>query len=634
MPHNGKAFGSSLRQGTAVRRNREGVDQRKGPFWRTRFSSYVHMRSFAAVLAMMASVMPYQATARAEEKATPLAQAISFGAAEGLGLVENAAFMPSAAARSAQSEFAGTLSLSASKMTTSPAAFKKAKVLGKDPQIFPGVNLSFFTAGDDLVPLQRDMILAGSTKESPSYWDMIVQPGRVWSEAQDGKWSRASFPFSLVNSIEGETHNGIASFRFAGNEVSELRYQIVQQTAPFYIEDYFTAWGAVPMTFVQGVPTDIDTLKADYEGERNDRFPMADWAALEAKVGKDKLSQFESTMNPDEVLVSGLIVDGVFYHKACKSAAGPLPYCETTNFGVWSATKTMANATALLRLAQKFGPEVFSEKVMNYVDNSDFDPAWEAVTFADLLNMASGFGFGSTDRNANSIEDGYLDGNYSEWYEARSLRDKLNASTKSPKLPWGPGEVVRYRDQDMFLLGAAMSEYLKRKTGETDIWKLLAEEVYKPIGIHHAATNRTIEVDGSPGQPLMAYGYYPNLSDIAKIATLYQDKGRAGETQILYAPAIEKMLDAANIHGLPTGQKNQYGEGRYSSSLWYARFSPSEDCKLAIPTMLGWGGNLVVLLPNGMTGIRLAKNWDGNAAADDYTGMSAVANQLRPFCKN
>lgn len=586
----------------------------------------------AALLLALGSILPLIHTAQADESGPIMAKSLLFGE-HSAGLLENADFMPSAKAGRAKSAFLGTLSLADTKMETSPPTFKKAEVLGKDPKVFPGVSLSFFSEGDHLVPLQRDVILAGSSKDSASYWDMIVQPGRIWSEAEDGEWSRASFPFSLVNSIEGETHNGVATFLYVRNEVSQLRFQIVQQTAPFYIEDYFSAWGLVPATFSQASISDLDALRSDYRSEQADQFPMADWTALEAKVGKAKLSNFESSMNKDEVIVSGLIVDGVFYHKPCKSAAGPLPYCETTNFGVWSATKTLANATALLRLAQKFGPGVFSEKVMDYVDNKGFDSAWRDVTFSDLLNMASGFGFGTTNRDPNSAEDGYLEGNYSDWYEARGLHDKIAASIDSPKLPWGPGQVVRYRDQDMFLLGAAMSEYLKRKTGEADIWKLLTEEVFKPIGIHHAATNRTIEADHSTGQPLMAYGYYPSLSDIAKIATLYQNKGRSGDQHILYGPAVETMLDAVHPHGLPTGESNRFGEGRYFNSLWYARFSPTDNCKLIIPSMLGWGGNLVVLLPNGMTGIRLAKNWDGNEAVDDYTGISTVGHQLRPLCR-
>ncbi|WP_181176516.1 serine hydrolase [Mesorhizobium sp. B2-3-5] len=549
------------------------------------------------------------------------------------GLVDNSAFLPSPAAGQARHDFDGSLQLGEIEMGTDPAVFKAPKVLGRNPKIFPGVRLAFFTKDGDLVPVDRDVIRFGSTPEGTSYWDMIVQPGRVWSEPGDDRWSRASFPFSLVNSIEGETHHGVATFLYNDKEVSDLRFQIVQQTTPYYVPDYFTAWGRVPVRYIPGGISDLALLRSNYAQERADRFPMAEWSSLEAKVGADRLADFESAMAQDEVLVSGLIVDGTLYLKPCKSAAGPLPYCDTAGFGVWSVTKTLASAAALLRLAQKYGPDVFSAKVVDYVEIPAAHNGWRDVTFADLLNMASGVGFGTNKRDPNDIGDGYLEGNYFEWTEARSLKDKIEALAKTPDFPWGPGEVVRYRDQDMFLLGVAMAEYLKRKGGNGDLWQMLTDEVYRPIGIHHAATNRTIESDGSKGHPIMAFGYYPSLSDLAKIATLFQNKGRLGNKQILYEPMIETMLAGAKDRGLPTGEHNAYGEGRYYMSLRYARYDAAENCKLYLPAMLGYGGNIVALMPNGMIGIRLAKNWDGNAARSDYTGMANVANRLESFCK-
>ena len=35
-------------------------------------------------------------------------------------------------------------------------------------------------------------------------------------------------------------------------------------------------------------------------------------------------------------------------------------------------------------------------------------------------------------------------------------------------------------------------------------------------------------------------------------------------------------------------------------------YRAEEGCRLRIPEMMGFGGNLVTLMPNGMTGIRLA----------------------------
>lgn len=551
-----------------------------------------------------------------------------------LGLIDNAAFLPGDGAQSAHHDFTGSIAFGEAEMGTDPAVFAAAEVMGKNPQIFPAVTLAFFTWDGDLVPVARDVIRSGSTPDGASYWDVIVQPGRVWSEPQDGEWSRASFPFALVHSIEGESHNGVATFLYSDDAVSDLRFQIVQQTAPFYIEDYFTAWGRAPARLIQGGIADLERLQADYAHEVNDRFPMANWSELEARAGGDALADFESAMDQEEVLVSGLVVEGTFYHKACKSAAGPLPYCETAGFGVWSMTKSLANAAALLRLAQKYGPEVFDAKVVDYVEISAAHDGWRDVTFRDLLNMASGVGFGSDQREPNDSGDGYLDGNYAEWYEAPSKAEKIAALAKTPDLPWGPGEVTRYRDQDMFLLGVAMEEYLRRNEGPSaDLWDMLQNEVYRPIGIHHAATNRTIEGDGSKGLAVMYAGYYPTLGDMAKIATLFQNKGLHGDDQILYAPMLETILAGPEDRGLPTGGTNAFGEGRYHMSFWNTRFDTSETCTHYLPAMVGWGGNIVALMPNGMIGIRLAKNWDGNEAVDDFTGMAAVANRLAPFCK-
>jgi CubicO group peptidase (beta-lactamase class C family) len=551
----------------------------------------------------------------------------------GNGLSDNQFFMPSDDAVDAKHELLGTLVVEEVEMGTEPAQFSSTEVLGKNPKIFPAVAIAFFTWNGELVPVSRDVIRFGSTDKGRSFWDVIVQPGRVWSEPGDEGWSRASFPFALVHSIEGETHNGIATFIYNDNQVSNLRFQIVQQTSPYYVVEYFTAWGQAPASYRPGGISDVARLHQEFDAEVADRFPMADWAKLEAEVGAEALAGFDSAMKQDEVLVSGLVHDGTLYHKPCKSAAGPLPYCEHTRFGVWSVTKAAANTAALLRLAQKYGPEVFDAKIADYVKITAEHDGWDEVTFGDALNMATGVGFGTIERDPNNINDGYLEGNYAAWYEAKSEADKVAETFRSPDLPWGPGEVARYRDQDMFLLGIAMEEFLKTKEGpEANIWAMLVEEVYKPIGIHHAPTNRTIEPNGGPGQPMMAYGYYPTLGDLAKIAQLYHDRGKHGGEQILHAEKIDELTYGTHERGLPTGERNRYGAGRYHMAFWHDRYHSAEGCQLYLPMMRGWGGNFVVLMPGAHTGIRLAKNWNGEEVVRDITGMAAVADRLATFC--
>ena len=551
------------------------------------------------------------------------------------GLLDNTAFVPGDDARPAHQGFEGTLSIEESQMTTWPSAFTHSKVLGRNPLIFPRVRLQFFTVDGDLVPVTQDVIRSGSVDIGTSFWDIIVQPGRVWSEPGDDGWSRAAFPFALVHSLEGETHNGVALFMYRGHQVSRLRFQIVQQTAPFYIADYFSAAGAARVAFE---PTTIDNLEAltrTYRASVADNVRFAEWADLAAKVGPKRLEDFDSALPQSDGVAAGLDYQGVFYLKYCRSAAGPLPWCERARFGVWSATKALANETALLRLAQKYGPGVFDLRIKDYVPAAAAYPGWQSVRFRDAINMATGLGNGSNRREPNESEDGYLEGSYSLWYEARSENHKVEALLKSgARYPWEPGQVTRYRDQDMFILGVAMDEYLKSKEGPAaSIWSMLEKEVYEPIGIHYAPTNRTIEADKRVGQPLMAFGYYPTIGDMVKIARLYQNGGRVADVQVLYRPGIAALSAGTTPRGLPTGQKTASGETTYFNAFWETQYRAIGGCKLYVPVMEGWGGNLVVLMPHELIAVRLAKSPQERAGvAGDPTSMLMTADRLAPFC--
>ncbi len=54
------------------------------------------------------------------------------------------------------------------------------------------------------MPVTRDIIFPNSDQANNSYWQIIAQPGKIWSEPGDSGWSRASFPFALINSFENE----------------------------------------------------------------------------------------------------------------------------------------------------------------------------------------------------------------------------------------------------------------------------------------------------------------------------------------------------------------------------------------------------------------------------------------------
>jgi hypothetical protein len=547
-------------------------------------------------------------------------------------VIDNRAFVPGRAVRPARAPFDGDLVLSEAAMQTVPADLKFRAMRGKDARYFPAARLSFITVDGDLVPTSQDVIRTGFATGGRSYWDIIVQPGRAWSEPADGGWSRAAFPFALVNSLEGETHNGLAIFLYRGHKVSALRYQIVQQTLPDNVEALFAASGSVPAHAERSAPRDAAAMARRYRAAQADAVPVRPWIELEQQVGKEALAGFADGLPAKDTVLSGLDYHGAFYLHGCESAGGPLPWCDRARFGVWSVTKSFIDEIALLRLAQKYGPDVFKAKIVDYVPAAKGYRSWANVTFEDCINMASGVGNGSTKRDPNNILDGYLDPTYNDWYDAQSRDDKVSALLRTAHVyPWGPGQVARYRDQDMYILGVAMDAFIKAREGpNASLWSMIEREVYEPIGIYYATTNRTIEPLGE-GIPLMAFGVYATIGELVKVSRLYHARGWWRGSQILYAPRIDELRAGTATRGLPSGDYSPFGETTYYNAIWHIRYDANEGCKLYIPQMLGWGSNIVALYPGGLTGIRIAHAPPDST--DDPTPMARVANRLVPFCE-
>ena len=235
--------------------------------------------------------------------------------------VQNANFLPVGESKPALHAFSGALVLTATEMSVKPD-FESRKVLGKDPKMFPGVAIGFFTHGEELVPVTQDVITPPAERSKNSYWELVIQPGKIWSEPGDNGWSRAAFPFGLMHSIENETHNGIATFLFNEDKVSAVRFQVVTQTAPYYLATHFAAWGQVPAEYDRTPIPNLDELNKAYAIEKAHRFPRAEWSVLEKMVGKEKLAGFEGNMDPNYLVWSGIVYDGVLYYKPCKTPYG------------------------------------------------------------------------------------------------------------------------------------------------------------------------------------------------------------------------------------------------------------------------------------------------------------------------
>lgn len=530
--------------------------------------------------------------------------------------VDNSAFAPGQNAQPAP-PFTGSLRFGPASMRTEPM-LSQPVIDGRDVRQFPGIRLEFFTVGDVLVPVEHgQMVRALNGSGTPSYWRVIPEFGRIWHEPADGEWSRAAFPLMLVNDTENHAHQGLATFLYRRGQATGLLVQFVQQTGPYLIKQYFVGWGYVPATYSETDASAVTAHVQEAKAELADRLPARPWSELVRTLPAGTLDGFGGPLYSKWRVAGALVRDGTVYYLEPETPYGEYPYPLGMRFGVRSVTKSVFAPLALLRLAQVYGPWVLTLKVGDYV--AGLDPKWRQVRLIDAANMATGFGgTGTTKTHPNNIFDGYLDGDYDAWYEAPSLSDKLRQIAKSLKpYPWEPGTVMRYRDQDYFLLGAALDGFLKSVRGtQADVGDFVQTEVLAPIGIHRVPSVRTREPNGRDGLLWCNAGYYPTLDDLAKIAMLYQNLGAHRGVQILNRELTERLMQGQGtlakygdaslgpVNPPPPGIRE---DGLYGMGFHFLHYTSAAGKTLYLPSMHGSGDNEVILYPNRMVSIVMAK---------------------------
>lgn len=526
--------------------------------------------------------------------------------------------MPLTGAGPAKHELRGRLSVAEQSMsgTTADSNYGQTGLLK-----FPGFSAQFTTVDGFLVPVERGILARAGDW---SLWRLILSPGRVWSEAGDGEWSRASFPFVLVSDNTNEAHNGLATFLFNDTQVSALQFQVIQETASWNRNDF---WGRVALGFAAETIAEEATLREEFRAELAALTPTRPWSQLPTTDPQARWKEYVRGLDSDDVSAAGVVADGVVYHQSCATRLGDYPYCDFMRHGAFSLTKSMGAALTLLRLAQKYGDGVFELRIRDYVTVTSAHDGWNDVRFIDVLDMATGVGDGNPNRWA---VDPFTDENavtLSAWTSVPSEGEKLDAVFRQGDYRWGPGEVFRYNTTQTFVLAVAMQNFLASREGpDARLWDMMVREVFNPIGIRHVPMMHTEEGGADGGVPLMGIGLYPTIDDIAKIGALLQNGGRHAGVQLLSAHGLDDAL-FKTAHGLPTGERNSVGAHRYSMSFWSLPYRTAGRCTEQIPYMEGYGGNYVVLMPNGLTAFRLA-----DADIYDVEALVLAAEKIRPWC--
>ncbi len=495
-------------------------------------------------------------------------------------VVHNDYFMPVGASSAAEHSFSGVVFLSETAMSgTRP----DRDWSGGGQRDFPAIALPMVRHGDSLIPLSRGIIYSGGRGQS--YWNVIVSPGRVWREAGDEGWSRASFPFVLTDNFLGQALNGLATFLFTSSEISSVAVQITQETSPKMDYTRGDLIAALPSRFAPRAFADSGRAIEDLEREIAARPGIRSWSDLPSS-GFTR-SFFNADLPAGSVSIAALLLNGTLYLQPAETRSGAYPYPLEMRHGVFSVTKSLVMGLSMFYFAERYGEAIFDELITNYVPELAGHPGWRGVTFGNALDMATGTQ--GNDRDTSFIR-------------ARSTAEKLSVVRGMPDAPCVPGGCFDYSSSNTFTLSCALNRYVKAREGpNADYWLLVRDNVLRPLGADALAVVRTLEPDGALGTPVAGWGSYPTVVESVQVGRLIAEEGIHGGRQILNRNKVREALERTPRRGLPT----TLASTRYLHSYWIGDFALSTG-PVTAPYMSGHGGNLVFVLPDATIAVRYA----------------------------
>jgi hypothetical protein len=471
----------------------------------------------------------------------------------------------------------------------------------------PEFDFEFVQDNGYLIPVRRGNLIA----DHP-IWNIILEPGRVWQEAGDGDFSRASLPFALTVKGGNATFNGTLTFLFDDQRVSQVWYQVTQETTTYVRADL---WGLLDAVYHPGAVTGSGQIRADFAAELAARMPVKPIEALAEDYPGVDVSAFGRGVTPEHMTWYGVAVNGVNYIGGCRTRFGVYPYCEAMRATSYSTAKSAFAGAALMRLAQKYDAGVAKLLIRDYVPEYEGSAGdWEQVTFNNTLDMATG----------NYDSAGYMVDDESdkmgEFFGAQPYAERIKAAFRAPHQV-DPGARWVYRTSDTFILTRAMHNYLQTREGtDADIYQFVVDEVYRPLGLGPGAftTMRTADNDWR-GQAEGGFGQWWIPDDIARIGTFLLGGGKINGEQVL-----QPDLLAAALQQNPADRGVRIdGQRMYNNSFWANRYAESNGyaCEFWVTQMLGVSGNVAALFPNGITYYYFSDNqeftWDAALRESD-----------------
>jgi CubicO group peptidase (beta-lactamase class C family) len=321
---------------------------------------------------------------------------------------------------------------------------------------------------------------------------------------------------------------------------------------------------------------------------------------------------------PEAMTALGYVKNGTHFVAPCPTRLGDYPFCDVLDVPSYSWAKSMVAGVASMRL-EKLYPGAMDALIADYV------PAcrdWKDVTFQHTLDMATGY-YASDVYDEDEASEGTR-----QFFIADSHEQKIDLACTLYDRQSAPGETFVYHTTDTYLLGTAITAFLREKTGraEADIFDDLIRPLWDALGTSPVAhqTRRTYD---NVGQVFTGWGLTLHRDDIAKIATFLHDDGRIKGEPMLDP---EMLLDALQKRDRPVGLRAVIDSQRYKNGFWAWNAGPSLGCKadLYVPAMSGYGGLTLALMPNGQIYYYIS---DGHAFA--WARAAKASHGDTPFCE-
>ena len=492
----------------------------------------------------------------------------------------------------------------------------------------PAFSFEFVQNGSHLIPVRQGLIFTGS----PS-WNYILGPGRVWNEKSDSGYTRAAFPFAIVERNQNCVHNGEMMFLFSNKKsprISKVRYQVTQETCAYM---KFDMWGQLPANYSPYIVAKATELKNDEAKEIADRIPRKPFAALATdfpESGLDLNGFFQTIKFKKDITTYGLYLNGTNYVGDCQTRYGEYAFCDEMRLPSYSTAKSAFAGVAMMALGELYGNRVYSQLIRDFLPQYTMGGDWSKVTFDNTLDMATG---NYVSAKFHVDEDGPGEINF---LEAEPYDKKIAAAFVPFPHQADPGTTWVYQSHATFLVTQAMNAFLQKENSGNDLFNFVRDSVYKPIHWSKGGLS-TIRTDNSEtGRASGYFGLFYIQDDVVKIARFINEgKGKLDEKQVLDPERVrESMFRNPSSLGLTVsdqGDGTLTGSFHYNNAFWAKHVTPAEfhqyTCDFWIPFMSGYGGISILLLPNGAIYYVFSD-------ANEFNWYNAVheINKLKPFC--